>query len=143
MLQKVSKHGSDVADVGGKTSLTATREQPSLSSRLDYRAWMLSLIHSLACRWLASRLKLKGPDPSWYEASSCGIRDKQPRPWVRSFDHLRGALGEPWEGWRRSSNHPGALSRGPATSVSNAYSKSMEGHERREDSNNSRSLNKS
>ena len=30
MLQKVSKHGSDVADVGGKTSLTATREQSQL-----------------------------------------------------------------------------------------------------------------
>ena len=30
MLQKVSKHGSDVADVGGKTSLRAAREQSQL-----------------------------------------------------------------------------------------------------------------
>ena len=131
-LQKDVGQESDALTSGGKTSRVAARENSSMASRHNIRAWMLSLTHGLACLWLASRPKQKGPDPSWYEASSCGIRDKQPRPWVRSFDHLRGALGEPWEGWRRSSNHPGALSRGPTLNLKKARNRAHGGHGKEE-----------
>ena len=99
-LQKDVVQESDAADEGGKTSLTAARENPSMASRHEDRVWMLSFTHGLACPWLASRLKLKDPDPSWYKASPCEIRDEQLRSWLRSFEHGRGALDELWEGRR-------------------------------------------
>ena len=92
-LQKDVVQESDAADEGGKTSLMAARENPSMASRHEDRVWMLSFTHSLACLWLAARLKLKDPDPSWYKASPCEIRDEQPRPWMESSNMVE-------EGWR-------------------------------------------
>ena len=99
-LQKDVVHESDAADEGGKTSLTAARENPSIASRHEDRVWMLSFTHGLACLWLTARLKLKDPDPSWYKASPYEIRDEQPRPWMRSFEQLRGRVEESWQGSR-------------------------------------------